>query len=131
MHTDGRWHTAPRRVIYAAEHPALAMIESLAHMRLSIEAIPTTLQLIAIDMADDASFSAIPRLPKQWQTKPAQTQASGNAWLDSLAALVLPVPSAIVPHARNVLINTAHDQAAACLVEAWVEPLRIDPRFLR
>nr|WP_218170071.1 RES family NAD+ phosphorylase [Pseudomonas sp. P7759] len=32
----------PRSVIYAAEHPALAMVEVLAHMRLSLANIPST-----------------------------------------------------------------------------------------
>ncbi|WP_371317989.1 RES domain-containing protein [Pseudomonas sp. P7759] len=41
-HADGSWHILPRSVIYAAEHPALAMVEVLAHMRLSLANIPST-----------------------------------------------------------------------------------------
>jgi len=55
-HTDGRWHTLARSVIYAAEHLALAMVEVLAHMRLSLANIPSTLQLIRIDVAPGASM---------------------------------------------------------------------------
>lgn len=48
QYTDGRWHTMPRSVLYASEHPALAMIEAMAHMRLSLGNIPTTLKLVSL-----------------------------------------------------------------------------------
>lgn len=129
-HTDGRWHTTPRSVLYAAEHPALAMVEIMAHMRLNLANIPTTLKLIRIDVADGAEVAPPFELPTGWQANEPTTQALGNAWLDAGTALLLPVPSALVAHATNFLINPNHPQAATHLAET-VEPFWFDKRYLR
>lgn len=128
---DGRWHTKPRRVIYAAEHPALAMVEVLAHMNLSIDSIPTTLRLISIDVAKRAKRAPMPELPSGWQANQPTTRRVGNQWLDGGDALLLPVPSAILPESQNFLINPQHAQAARALVETDHGPFWIDPRFVR
>lgn len=130
QHTDGRWHTRPRHVLYAAEHPALAALEVMAHMRLSLAAIPTTLKLIGIDVAAGALASAVPALPEGWQANEPTTQALGNQWLDANQALLLPLPSAVMPHARNYLLNPMHPQAGSHLREALVEPFWFDRRHL-
>jgi RES domain-containing protein len=130
-HTDGRWHTMPRAVLYTAEHPALAMVEVMAHMRLSLTNIPTTLKLIAIEIADGAILSQGPELPDGWQANEPTAQAVGNAWLDSRAGLLLPLPSALLLSSTNYLINTAHPQASTHLIEAEVRPFWFDKRYLR
>ena len=128
---DGRWHGKPRAVLYAAEHPALAMVETMAHMRLSLGEIPLTLKLIAIDVADGAVVSPAPRLPSGWQANEPASRALGNAWLDAASGLLLPLPSALLAHATNYLVNPAHPQAATHLTEAVVEPFWFDRRYLR
>jgi RES domain-containing protein len=131
MHSDGRWHTIGHPVIYAGEHPALSMVEVMAHMRLSLANIPTTLQLIPIDVQDGASTSPSPTLPTGWQANEPTTQAIGNEWLDSLAGLLMPVPSAILAHSTNYLINPRHPEAKTHLSEGNIEPFWFDKRFLR
>ena len=130
LHVDGRWHTMGHRVIYAAEHPALAMIEVMAHMRLSLTAIPTTLKLIPVEVDDLAVCDPVPSLPTGWQANETTSQAVGNAWLKSGAALLMPVPSAILAHSTNYLINPAHPQANTHLREGTIEPFWFDKRFL-
>lgn len=130
LHTDGRWHTRPRPVLYAAEHPALAMIEVMAHMRLSLANIPTTLKLIRIDVARGAAMGATPALPPNWPANEPTTQALGNAWLDAAEHVLVPLPSALIAHATNYLLNPRHPQAATHLRET-VEPFWFDARYLR
>jgi RES domain-containing protein len=130
-HTDGRWHTLPRSVLYAAEHPALAMVEVMAHMRLSVTRIPTTLKLITLEVADDAAVSPRPDLPDGWQANEPTSQAVGNAWLDAREGLLLPLPSALLPDSTNYLVNPAHPQAATHLREAQVRPFWFDKRYFR
>ncbi|HOV56434.1 MAG TPA: RES family NAD+ phosphorylase [Rhodanobacteraceae bacterium] len=130
-HVDGRWHAMPRSVLYVAEHPALAMVEVMAHMRLSVESIPTRLRIIRIEIGEGAVFSERPQLPQGWQANEITTRTLGNAWLDEGSALVLPVPSAVVPSSTNYLINPAHPQAATHLRESSDEPFWFDARFLR
>lgn len=131
MYSDGRWHARGHRVIYAAEHPALAMIEIMAHLRLRLTNIPTTLQLIPINIVDGATESPTPSLPPGWQANEPASQAVGNAWFESVTALLMPVPSAILAHSTNYLINPIHPQAATHLNEGATEPFWFDKRFLR
>lgn len=131
LYVAGRWHSLGHQVIYLGEHPALALLESMAHMRLKLSAIPTTLKLVAVDIKEGASFSSAPDLPSDWQANEVTSQAVGDLWLDSRTALVLSVPSAIIAHATNYIVNPLHPQASTHLEEASIEPIWIDPRFLR
>jgi len=130
MHAAGRWHTIGRRVFYAAEHPALALVEVLAHFRVSLDRMPINFRMVAIEVAAGAIISPEPDLPHNWSSNEATSQAVGDAWLDSNAGLLLPVPSAIV-NARNYVVNAAHPQAPSHLRVVSDEPFWFDPRLAR
>lgn len=55
----------------------------------------------------------------------------GDAWLREARDVLLPLPSALLPHSTSYLINAAHPQAATHLIEASIEPFWFDPRLLR
>lgn len=131
FHADGRWHTRGKAIVYASEHPALAMVEAMAHMRLGITAIPLTLKLIAIDVRDTATLTPTPALPAGWQANEPTSQAIGDAWIARGDALLLRLPSAILAHSTNYLINPAHPEATSLLSEEEVEPFWFDRRYLR
>jgi len=131
MHVDGRWHTRGRYVLYAGEHPALSMVEAMAHMRLSLTNIPIKLKLIPIEVKDGATISATPTLPTGWQANEPTTQAVGDTWLASGAGLIMSVPSAILAYSTNYLINPLHPEAKTHLIEGTPEPFWFDKRFLR
>lgn len=86
------------------------MVEVLAHMRPSLANIPSTLQLSRIEVAPGALIGSSPALPVGWQANEPTSQAVGNCWLDAGAELLLPVPSALIPHATNYLVNAAYPQ---------------------
>lgn len=130
-HADGRWHTRGKAILYASEHPALAMVEAMAHMRLGVTAIPLTLKLIAIDVSDTATLAPTPGLPTGWQANEPTSQAIGDAWIARGDTLLLRVPSAIVAHSTNYLINPAHAEAPMLLSEVEIEPFWFDRRYLR
>lgn len=131
--TDGRWHTKPRSVIYAAEHPALAMIETLANLRITLATLPLSLKLIEIDIeiAPGAAIARAPKLPDGWQANEPATQSIGNQWLDSQTGVVMAIPSALIADSTNFLINTAHPAAVNSLREINVNPFWFDKRFIR
>ena len=129
--SDSRWHHAPRHVLFAAEHPALATLEVLVHLQIDLTRMPTTLRLFAIDLKPRASISLIPPLPKGWQANPPTSRAIGDAWLATSKSLLMKVPSAVLPHAHNYLINPGHKQATTHLVEIDLGPFWIDSRLVR
>ena len=129
---SGRWHSKGRRIIYAADHPASAMLEILVRFGLGSADIGGDFQLIGIDIDDRAS---IKRLSEEdfgpgWTTRTAVTRTIGDAWLEANETVALVVPSAVVPRAENVLINPDHPDIALATV---AETMRVawDERLLR
>lgn len=50
-------------------------------------------------------------LPENWQKNVTETRNLGDHWLRSFDSVMLAVPSAIVPHTKNYLLNPAHTDA--------------------
>ena len=46
----GRWNAARQRVVYTAEHPALAVLEVRVHLGLDLDLIPPDYVLMAIEL---------------------------------------------------------------------------------
>lgn len=110
----GRWHPRGLPVVYCAESPALAALETLVHVE-AAEA-PADLRLLAVDLPNDCSTETVSAesLSRGWRRSPpgAATQDLGRRWLVASKSLVLIVPSALVPESFNVLINPRHPEAA-------------------
>ncbi len=130
----GRWNPRGAAVVYAGDHPALAVAEYLVHVR-DPEDLPDALVFLRIVVPDDVAVAAVPRADleradPEWRPagSPA-SRAAGAAWLAAGAAAVLRVPSAVVPLAENVLLNPAHPDAARCTVAEAV-PYVFEPRLL-
>ena len=125
-----RWHSKGRPILYTAEHPAGALTEFLAHM--DIEDMPTNFQLLTIEAPDDVVLPAVnaAQLPEGWATNLSTTRAIGDSWLRDGTSLLLRVPSVLVPHAFNVLINPMHGDAAS-LKTVSSEKVPLDSRFKR
>jgi RES domain-containing protein len=131
LHVSGRWHNIGGRIVYSAEHPALALLETMAHLDLSLDEVPTNLQLFKL--AIDVSLPTYaPSLPTGWQANQPMTRKVGDAWLKAGVEPLMKVPSAILPHATNLIVNPLHPAIlAGGLKEISKDPVWIDPRFLR
>ncbi|WP_220464938.1 RES family NAD+ phosphorylase [Granulicella sp. 5B5] len=111
LKADGRWHNPGQPIVYLAESPSAALLEVCVHT--SANDIPPdftllkiegpTLEIIAIVESD---------LPVSWQNNLETTRNLGTQWLRSNAAVLLRVPSAIVPQTSNFLFNPLHAAAA-------------------
>lgn len=128
----GRWHPRGRPVVYAASSPALALLETLVHveradlLRFAYAAIPVTLREEHLERLAAAD------LPADWKAwpHPASTQALGARWFDEARSVALEVPSAVVPHEKNVLLNPLHPQFREVAVGP-PDPFPIDHRLGR
>lgn len=120
--TGGRWNRAGLAVVYFAEHPALAAMVVRVHLDLPFELLPADYVLMRVRIPD----RAIARLEGQ----PADTVAAGTAWLFEGRSAGLRVPSVLMPHAWNILLNPAHRGAARANILS-IEPFGFDPRLWR
>ena len=100
--SPGRWNKHGQRVVYCADHPALALLEMVVHLEVDIEDLPPYL-LLKIE-APDGSVETRDRLP----ASNAECADIGSKWITAKHTLLLQVPSIIVPHCHNVLINPEH-----------------------
>ena len=122
----GRWHMAGRPIVYCAESPPGALIEFLVHIDRAN--LPDAFQLLAIDVPEESAHHTIGDLPANWRLDPSISQRAGNTWLTSGTHLTVRVPSAILPHTFNVLINPVHGDIEKVRVVS-VERVPLDSRF--
>ncbi|HMN87181.1 MAG TPA: RES family NAD+ phosphorylase [Bauldia sp.] len=112
----GRWSHQGRRVVYLAEHPALAMLETLVHLEVDVEDLPSTYRLIEVEAPDELSVTTLAgamldRDHPGWATNAAITQELGAAFLSGHRDALLRVPSVLVPESANYLLNPEHADA--------------------
>jgi RES domain-containing protein len=126
----GRWNHRGVPVIYTSESRSLATVEYLVH--LSFTQTPQDLSIATLEIPDGASTKLIRArsLPKRWRDTPAPPELAdvGSEWVRSGRTLLLRVPSAVVEHEHNVLINPAHREMRRVKL-VRVEPLQLDERL--
>ncbi len=113
--TGARWNRAGTAVVYCADTPSLACLETLVH--LDSDGLQLQRCLVAIDLPDplwDARRQWLAsELPPGWDAKAEDppTVHIGQQWLESRASALLVVPSAVVPESAVILLNPAHPDA--------------------
>jgi RES domain-containing protein len=117
----GRWNSPGRPVVYLAEHPALATLEVRVHLDLPFELLPDDYVLLGVTVPDRLVLDV---------ANATETTAAGDAWLTEKRSAALRVPSVLVPHAWNILLNPRHADGAAAEI-AGIEPFGFDPRLWR
>ena len=130
---EGRWNTAGRPVTYCSTGPALCVLEKLVHIDDPL-LLPDDTMLVCYEVPDDVVIETmgLERLPSDWLTAQRGTQSMGDVWLRGSTAVLLSVPSAVVPiaHAddRNVLINHRHEDANRISISR-IDRFEYDPRL--
>jgi RES domain-containing protein len=115
----GRWNKPGMPMVYLAEHPALAVLEVRVHLDLPYELLPDDYVLMRVDL---------PSAPLFVYSVPDDTAATGTEWLKGGSSPAIRVPSVLMPHAWNILLNPRHAASAeARIVDA--ERFRFDPRL--
>jgi RES domain-containing protein len=106
-----RWNSPGRRVIYASETYAGALLEILVHASGSL---PQSLGYIEIEIPTGLSIEEISQddVPR-WDSASSETaRIFGDQWYDERRTPVLIVPSVVTFVERNVLINQEHPESA-------------------
>lgn len=108
----GRWNLKGTSVIYTSESVALATLETLVHLPLTL--VLSDFALTVLDFPDDlfTETIALEALPSGWNRYPPPRELAekGSAWVASLSSPALKVPSAVTPdgEAWNIILNPAH-----------------------
>jgi RES domain-containing protein len=131
LKTSARWHTRGHRIAYLSSTPASALLEILVHLEIEEDHLPRFYKLLEIQAPDSIRIEKIDwaMLPKGWPKKQSITQTLGDQWLERNSSALLEVPSALVPHTSNFLLNPAHKDATKILV-ASVSKQGLDRRLL-
>ncbi len=127
---SGRWHTRGSPVVYLSDHPALALLETLAHFEFdSIEDLPTSYKLIRVDTMDaNMNLASEKVLGDEWAHNEALTRNYGDQWLAAGSHPLFRVPSVIIPHSHNYILNPAHRDAGSIKI-LDVADYRLDGRL--
>ncbi|MHB1942747.1 MAG: RES family NAD+ phosphorylase [Acidiferrobacteraceae bacterium] len=131
--TGGRWNRPGLPVLYCADTPSLACLETLVH--LGAGSLPLNRYLVAVDIPDAVWVARQARspssLPAGWDAHPFGPVSLdlGDTWLKSNETAVLEVPSAIVPEDSVLLINPRHADSAR-IASSKIRRWTYDPRLL-
>jgi RES domain-containing protein len=126
----GRWNKAGQKVIYAAESIALAFLESM--IRRQGVGFNEDFKIMFLEIPQDLSITTIEpaSLTPGWDDirNHSVSQERSSSWYASLETPVLKVPSVVLPHSFNFVINTGHkDFNKIKIID--LTPLVPDPRI--
>lgn len=123
-----RWNRPGSRIVYLSEHLSLAALEIVVHaatyrdlgdyLAYRVVFEPTLAEELGAD------------LPADWSdVEPAAAaQQLGSDWAAARGSLLLRVPSAVIPHEHNLLLNPEHPAFGDVVLEGPL-PFRFDPRL--
>ena len=111
LRAAARWHNAGAPIVYTASSPASALLEVLVHLELNdLMHLPDSYQLLRVDVPDSILIVELDEgsLDTDWRKNLDATRAIGDKWLSEFESALLAVPSVIVPHTKNYLLNPTH-----------------------
>jgi RES domain-containing protein len=114
----GRWNSPGTRIVYTASSTSLALLEILVHLGFP-QTLPSCSLILAIFDEGLALDLDVSSLPDNWreQPPPRETQVIGDEWVAGGRSAVLAVPSVIIPHETNLLINPLHPDFAKISIQ--------------
>ena len=126
----GRWNHPGTGLVYCSSTLSLAALEYFVHLDPSLA--PSDLVAIHAEIPGglDIEFLETAALPADWRAYPAPERLRdlGTGWVRSGRTVILSVPSSVITHERNLLVNPAHPELARIRVGP-PEPFSFDPRM--
>jgi RES domain-containing protein len=124
----GRWHSRGRAVVYTSASTSLGLLEQLVHAETGLIPLYMTIPVTLNGHLTETIGQT--RLPTGWRNSPPpfELQQIGNEWFDSNRSCILEVPSVIVPHESNFILNPGHPDFGALEIGAPIE-LALDARL--
>jgi RES domain-containing protein len=128
----GRWNKPGTPVVYTSGTLSLAALEYLVHVDSDI--LPDGLVSVRATIPDSLKVETIDtaNLPVDWKDKiiPVSLQQLGTDWANHAKSAVLKVPSVIIEHEWNYVLNPLHADFSKISWDAGIG-FSFDPRLLR
>jgi RES domain-containing protein len=118
----GRWNHKLTGCLYTSESRALAVLEYTVNV--NIDEIPRALCITTIEVPETSIIELHEKnLPGNWKEVPApsSTKELGTKLLQEAKALIIKVPSTIIPNEYNFLINPRHPEIDTVRIEGVVD----------
>lgn len=126
-----RWTPRGMPAVFTSATLSLAALERFVHTDADLES-PSLVAISADVPAEEIAIDSVDvaQLQPDWRTFPPSPvlTAVGKRWLQASETAVLSVPSAVIPHERNFLLNPRHREFARIAVSRQ-EPFTFDPRM--
>ena len=123
-----RWTRRGIPAVFMSATLSLAALERFVHTDSDLE--PSDLLAIPVEIRDDIAIDtvAVETLPADWRTFPAPPALAeiGDRWFRASSTPVLSVPSVVIPHERNFVLNPTHREFAKIVI-GGLEPFSFDP----
>ena len=128
----GRWNKPGTPVVYTSGSLSLAVLEYLVHVDSDI--LPDTLISIKATIPDSLKIETIDiaNLPSDWKDKiiPVSLQEVGSSWANQARSPVLKVPSVVIGHEWNYVLNPLHPDFSKITWDTGLG-FSFDPRLLK
>ena len=126
-----RWNSPGVKIVHVSETLSLAILEIIAHLQSSAPLPQYVVFTVEFDnsLVDRVEIS---ELPADWRASPppSAVQQIGDLWVRRASSAVLEVPSALIPHERNYLLNPSHPAFTRVVISAH-SPFDVDSRVFR
>jgi RES domain-containing protein len=125
-----RWTPKGLPAVFASATLSLATLERFVHTDPDLEPIDLVAIPVDIGAAIAVETVDVSDLPEDWRLYPAPSSLAivGGRWLDAARTAVLSIPSVVIPHERNFILNPLHPQWSR-LKAGPAEPFSFDPRM--
>lgn len=127
----GRWNKPGTPVVYTSGALSLAALEYLVHVDSDI--LPNALVSVRATIPDRLKIETLDtaNLPVDWKDKiiPVSLQQLGTEWADRAQSPVLKVPSVLIDHEWNYVLNPLHPDFSKISWDAGTG-FSFDPRLL-
>jgi RES domain-containing protein len=125
-----RWTPRGIPAVFISATLSLAALERFVHTDPDLE--PLDLVAIPVDIGDNISIESVhlEELPPDWRSFPAPPALGviGEQWSRASRAAILSVPSVVIPHERNFVLNPTHREFVRISI-GRPEPFSFDPRM--
>lgn len=125
-----RWTPRGVPAVFTSATLSLAALERFVHTDTDLE--PAGLVAIPVEISDDIAIESVDltQLPVDWRTLPPPPALTviGEQWFRASNTAVLSVPSVVIPHERNFVLNPLHREFAKLAI-GRSEPFSFDPRM--